>query len=508
MSTYEIAPTTSNTLLSYAVTTLPDPLQQSPEQGNTVYGALTFVVSNTGTEAVSLAQVQFDLPIGILAQDITSDPDAILYGSSPIGQWNISQTSSGVFTAIPASGQPVTVTTSGIVFQLFNIPINQQPGPFQLPVKETASSASQPLQIRTATFDLAKFPYGFYFSNFTSHVPLVQDGNPVTLSWDGSDQATYMMYWGAQQPQDVTQVRTWTSPNLTTDTTFLLRAQVVSQGETVTRDLSVTVIVANPELQATTLQVSSTTGLQGNTTIGSGGNSQLTINAALTSNGSVLLNNGLTAGSTSTMTNLTVNQQFTASSSAQLGATTTQNLTVNGTLTAPGTVGLMQAVVVLGQNATYTAHTDGLIIGAVSSPSDPYNTYGSVQASYQMGGQTVTASATGSYYSPAGFNSFYNQSFVLPVPAGTNFSTSVPQPLSTPPPIITFFFIALGKANGNPVSAVGSPESQYETTPEPTPAPEHPTFELLRHMADLLIEGDSEEKKKRLKKIAEKFFGK
>jgi hypothetical protein len=502
----EIAPTSSNTLLDYAVTTLPDPLQQSPKEGNTVYGTLTFVVSNGGTEAVSLSQVQFVLPIGDLAQELTSDPDAILYGSSPIGQWDIKMTSSGVFTALPTSGQPVTVTTSGIVFQLFNIPVNQEVGTFELSVNETASSPSHPSQVRTATFELAKFPYGFYFYNFTSQVPLVQDGQPVTLSWDGSDQATYMMYWGASQPQDVTEVRRWTSPNLTTDTTFLLRAQLVSQGETVTRDLSVTVIVANPELKATTLQVTGTTGLQGNTTIGSGGNSQLTINAALTSNGSVLLNNGLTAGSNSTMANLTVNTQFTASGNAQLGATTTQNLTVNGTLSAPGTVGLMQAAVVLGQNASYTAHTDGLIIGVVSSPNDPYNTYGSAQASYQIGNQTVTASATGSYYSPAGYNSFYNQSFVLPVPAGTAFSTSVPQPLSNPPPVITFLFIPLGRANGSPVSSTGAIETQYETKAEP--APEHSTFELLRHMADLLIEGDSEEKKKLLRKVAEKVFKK
>lgn len=512
MSNYtpDISPTTSSTLLDYALATLPDPIQASPVDGNTVYASLTFLISNGSNKAVSLSQVQFELPVGKIAQKLTNDPGAVLYGSSPTGQWDIKMTSSGVFTALPSSGEPVSVTTSGIVIQLFNIPVNQEPGTFELVVKETASSSSEPSQVRKATFTVAKFPYGFFFSNFTSQVPLVEVDHPVTLTWDGSDQATYMMYWGDAQPQDVTAVRAWTSPNLTMDTTFLLRAKVVYDKETVIRDLTTTVIVADPELQASTLKVTGVASLEGNTTIGAAeSNLPLTINAPLTSNGSVQLNNGLTADKLSTMANLTVNQQFTASDQAKLGSTTTQDLTVQGTLTTPGVVSIIQTAVALNAPATYETHTDGLIIGTISSPSEAFNTFGTVQATYNTGNQPVIASATASYLETVNLgSSSYSASFVLPVPSGTAFVTSMPQ-LSDPPPVVQIWFIPLGKANNNPVTRISS-VAEAEPGPETAAraAPENTAMELLKSMADILTDGPSDEKKERLQGLAAKLFKK
>jgi filamentous hemagglutinin family protein len=333
-----INPTTSNTLLSYSLNTMPDPLQASPAEGNTVYGTLSFVVSNGSSDAIVVTQLQFTLPVGTLAQQLTNDASAVLYASSPSGQWIISMTTTGVFTALPQSGQPITVTTDGIVFQFFNIPVNQQVGTVAIGVNETASNSTVSSQVRSASFNVAKFPYGFFFGNFTAQVPLVQDGQTVTLNWQGSDQATYTMYWGSQS-SDVSEVRTWTSPALTSDTSFLLRASVVSQGETVTRDLSTTVIVANPELQATSLVVSGVTSL--NTAALSG-----TLNVAGATTLAGVSAAGLSVSGTSTVGNLSASGLgvsgsttlggLNASSLGVSGGATLGNTTINGSLSANG----------------------------------------------------------------------------------------------------------------------------------------------------------------------------
>lgn len=313
-------PTSSNTLLNYSLSTLPDPLQASPAEGNTIYAALSFVVSNGGTETVNVSEIQLVLPTGPLAQQLTNNANAILYNSSPAGQWNIRMTSDGVFTALSATGKPIQVSTTGIVFQLYNIPVNQQVGTVQLLVNETASSKTNPQQIRTAAFSIAKFPYGFFFGNFTAQVPMVQDNQTVSLIWQGSDQATYTMFWD-NQSVDVTETRSWTSPALTNDTTFLLRASITSQNETVTRDLSATVIIANPEIHASSLQVTGISNLQGAVIIDK--EASLTVNSDATINGNIQLNGN----------------------NAFLGHTTTGNTLVNGTLTACGEAQLNSATI-------------------------------------------------------------------------------------------------------------------------------------------------------------------
>ena len=263
-------PTQSATLLTYSLDTLPDPLQASPAQGNVVYGALSFVVSNGGSTVVNLSQLQFALPVGTLAQQLTSDPGAILWATSPGTLWSVSMTSPGVFLLLPQSGAPIPVSTDGLVIQFFNIPVNQQVGTVAITVTETATNDATPAQERNAVFDVAKFPYGFYFANLSAQVPMVPDGATVALTWQGSDNATYAMQWSEAPAVDVTNVRSWTSPPLTRDTTFLLKATIVSQGETVVSYLSTTVIVANPELLASSLQVTGASNLQGATTLGTG----------------------------------------------------------------------------------------------------------------------------------------------------------------------------------------------------------------------------------------------
>lgn len=347
-------PVTSNTLLDYSLETLPDPLQSSPPQGNVVYGALSFVVSNGGNSVVNVSQLQLTLPVGSLAQQLTNNAGAILWATSPGTLWNVTMSSPGVFLLLPQSGGSVPVSTDGMVIQLYNIPINQQVGTAAVTVTETASSEASPSQARNAVFNVAKFPYGFYFANLTAQVPMVEEGATVTLTWNGSDNATYAMQWNEEPAVDVTNVRSWTSPALTSATTFVLRATVVSQGETVVSDLSTTVIVANPELQASSLQVTGISNLQGATTIGTG-STQATVNGNLTVNGNTLLSGGITLSGNTVASSVAVNGALNSGTSA-----TFNNVAINGTLSAiKGAQGVGQG--------TYTANTDGILVAYISS---------------------------------------------------------------------------------------------------------------------------------------------
>lgn len=143
-----------NTLLDYGIGTLPCRVPASPNSGDIRYTLLRFSVSNPSSTTVRLAQLQFVLPIGLLAQDLTGDAYAILYRSEPIGQWTIAMTSLGVFTAIPASGSYVSVSNNGIYFQLDNIAVNTQLGAAAIRINEKASSANAPELIRTAQLAL------------------------------------------------------------------------------------------------------------------------------------------------------------------------------------------------------------------------------------------------------------------------------------------------------------------------------------------------------------------
>ncbi len=321
------SPVSSNTLLAYALDVLPDPLQVSPPIGNTVYAALTFSISNNSTTAVSLSKLQFQLPIGTLAQDLTASSTGVICSASPDGVWDISIDANGLCTATPSSGVPVVVTTEGIIMQLYNIAVNQQTGTISISVNETAGNSGSTPTVQSASFNVAKFPYGFYFTNFTANATQVADQGTVILTWEGSDYKTsYSITAGGSAPVDVTNVRTWTSPALTNDTTFILTASATSFGETVTTTLSTTVIVSNPELSVESLVVSGNSSLQGPLSV----TGTTTINNTLSVAGATNISNSLSVSGASTLASLTVNQELTAGAGITTSQLTATDLNING----------------------------------------------------------------------------------------------------------------------------------------------------------------------------------
>lgn len=258
-------PTSTGPFLTYVINPVPNPLQASPPTGDPIDAALTLIISNTGDVGVYLFSITVTIP-----PDLTSNPSSILTSADPERLWGITQTATpGEFLLQPISGQSVFITDKGIVFQFFNIPVSQQTGTVTVNIAERASLTNVPTPPPPTftSISLTKFPYGFFFSNFAPSSPLVQNGNAVTLSWEGSTQAKYFMYCNDEQPVDVSNLRQWSSHPLTTDTTFLLKAITASNGQTVEKNLTTTVIVGNPDISASSIQVTGTAGVQGDTTL-------------------------------------------------------------------------------------------------------------------------------------------------------------------------------------------------------------------------------------------------
>ncbi|GAA2143732.1 hypothetical protein [Actinomadura napierensis] len=294
----------AETLLDYAVTTGPEQLQVSPPDGNPSYGTVTIVVSNPSTTTpVQVQQIQLSAPIGPNATDLTTAPAVrgILATASPPAEWQIAQTAAGVFTATPVA-EHGTITGTGLAFRLSNIAVNQQVGTVPLTVRETASAEGGPVS-SAITLRLPKFPYGFFVSHFTADAPRVANGGTVTLSWAGSDGATYTILFDGQT-DDVSMVRTWTSPPLVRDTTFFLTVTAQSQGETVTKRLSVTVTVAEPSLAAHDLTVRTDATVTGTSTLGPVAAASASLQGGLTALGTSRIGPPPEAGS---LAQLTVN---------------------------------------------------------------------------------------------------------------------------------------------------------------------------------------------------------
>ena len=261
------AATSSDTLLSYAITTKPDPLQASPAVGNPLRGSITIVVSNNTQDTIYCDEIDFSFSPGDGPTDLTSDTKGILAAASPAGQWDISQTADGTFTATPVIPRYQAILSTGLVFEIYNTAINQQPGTATLTVQEVSGPDPDPTTMTTGTYYLTKFPYATNFRNLAASLPLVGYNQTVTLTWEGSGGPSYTMTVGsagiATRSYDVTNVRSWTSPPLTTAATFELVAEWQEEGQTATATLSTTVLVADPSITATNLSVTGTTSIFG-----------------------------------------------------------------------------------------------------------------------------------------------------------------------------------------------------------------------------------------------------
>lgn len=454
-------------LLSYAISTYPDPLQVSPLTGNPSIASLTIVVSNSTSDLIYCNSITFSLTLGNLAQNLTETAVGIQAAAQPSDQWQLTNNGDGTFTATPKQPQYNAISKTGLVFQIYNIQVNQTVGTVAFDVDELSSTDGTNFSDKYNEYQVAKFPYGFYVSNFTANTPMVQDLGTAVLTWIGSDLATYTILYD-DQSVDVTEVRTWTTPPLSHVTNFILKATAQSEGETVYTYLNTTVTVANPDLSATSLTVSGNSTLGGPTTIGSSGAAaNLTVNGTMTASNATV-NGGLTVQGQTQLgavnTGTLAAGSMTGSSLNVTGATNLAALALSGFLSTSSQIGVMGNAQSIGAG-NYRPGTDGFVVGWIGNGGDPGNRscgwiYGS------SGGLSVSATGGNLVYwvDPGTFSTDYAWashpgSFMLPVKAGNYFSVSS-QMLNTNKqnPPVYFYWIPLGNGGATGLERVGDAE--------------------------------------------------
>ncbi len=460
---------TSECLLSYGITTNPDPIQVSSANGTISMTSIVITVSNNSMNAIYCNQIKFSFPIGNLAQDLASSSSGILMAANPSDQWNISMTSDGVFTATPVKPSDNLITTDGISFQIFNIPTNTEVGTFTFSVAENSSADNKTFTNKNNSYDMSKFPYGFYMDNFAASAPYVEHGDEVTLTWNGSDLASYTMYYNGTS-EVVTNTRSWKSPNLTETTTFALKASVQEQSETANTYLYLTVIVSSPDLVGTTLTVSGASTLNGPTTV----------------NQSFVV-----TGTESDVVNLTTKGTLNVKGSATLtSATTSGTLTAsgamitNGSLTANNQVSMFKAATCIASGTSIsdtsaTANTDGFLVAQFDLPN--HSLFCAAWAAIYSEGEWFQITGGNSTYFSSYMNAYEStpNTMCIPVRAGQTFQYSATQYHGNQDSVtVKFYLFSFGKASTS-TAAYEVMETRDPSLP-PSPEPQFPPFEEMK----------------------------
>jgi hypothetical protein len=219
----------SGTVLSYAVLTDPHPMRARDG-----HASLTLAVTNNTQDPVPVRSIVLRLPEGDGAQDLTQNISGV--NSEAPTLWHLSKRE-GRFTLAPELPEDgILKEGDQLVITLSDIEINAEPGVWNLEIVEDTGSTF------TRTLPLAKLPFVLYVSDLDADPLVVEPGGSTTLSWDGSEAATYWLFDGQTQ----TRVFNYDSPypvdGLTQTTTFYLTATVDGPEQTVVRERTVTVV--------------------------------------------------------------------------------------------------------------------------------------------------------------------------------------------------------------------------------------------------------------------------
>jgi DNA-binding beta-propeller fold protein YncE len=269
----------SDTLLTYSLSTEPDPLQVSPPTGDVSCdpagdpscATLTILVSNNSDDIINCQSIDFGFSVGKNASDFSEDLTGVAINWPP--GWNLAPDGND-FTATPKTATDGAIGKDGLTFTLSKMKVNKEPGTASLLITETASSLTadppQPQDDRTTSLPLAKFPLAFAVSELkASPESPVDFGSSVTLSWVGTEGATYELRYEAADGSPVSITHTQDNPpqplpangnyqigDLEIDTTFFLYVTLVVKGEDNPPKLerNCPVIVTRPKPQITFFQ--------------------------------------------------------------------------------------------------------------------------------------------------------------------------------------------------------------------------------------------------------------
>ncbi|MEU9402797.1 discoidin domain-containing protein [Streptomyces sp. NPDC048242] len=265
--------TTDAPLLSYTITTTPNPLKASPENpaDPEQRGELLIVASRRGGKDVNVKSIKVKVPAGSGASALASNLDEVVPKIS-LTDWKVEDPVQQTFECIPTGLYGVIGSAPGLTIQLADIPINREVGTATITITELASTTTDDADFteRKIDFHIGKFPADFYMDKFMCTPLVIQNGEEVTLTWERSTNATYELLYGDVHIPDVTNETTRTISNIASDTTFYLRGNAGDATNPVVRILSAHVTVLKPDLNIGNLIVNGTITANGNVSITAG----------------------------------------------------------------------------------------------------------------------------------------------------------------------------------------------------------------------------------------------
>ncbi|MFF4607316.1 hypothetical protein ACFY12_31845 [Streptomyces sp. NPDC001339] len=182
-------------LLTYALTTVPNPLTTSPpnvkpgDEDENSYADIDLVVSNSGSTPVRCSRIAIVLPVGTLAQDLALTGEGISAYVEPESGWTVVDVQSDVLLAVPTAetavfaaaggagaagaegsakvrfsiapqGGTSEVTVDGLYLTLRRIMVSDKAGTARIEIEEwSTEDGTIPDTPRTTTLDIAKFPF-------------------------------------------------------------------------------------------------------------------------------------------------------------------------------------------------------------------------------------------------------------------------------------------------------------------------------------------------------------
>ncbi|MEU1376890.1 hypothetical protein ABZ442_24985 [Streptomyces triculaminicus] len=263
--------TAAEPLLSFDLTTRPDPLKASPENPSVPEekGELIIVGARRHRDPVDVEWIRVKVPAGTMAPDLAGNLTSATARISLDGWTPHVDESSDEFVFTPAADHETIGPDIGFTIQLSQIPINRKVGTAPITVTERSRTGQSAFQDRPTAFDVGKFPADFYLRNLIANPLVINNGGEITLTWERSTNATYELLHGATS-LNVTNETTRTITNVTSDTTFYLRGTTGDPTNPVVRVLTVQVTVLKPDLHVRNLTVSGAIAAHGDVTISPG----------------------------------------------------------------------------------------------------------------------------------------------------------------------------------------------------------------------------------------------
>lgn len=243
--------TATDPLLSYSITTNPDPLKASPEnpQAPQETGELLIVASRRSSTPADVQSIRVKVPAGTASPELTTDLTKIVPRIT-LDKWSVTlDTTTNEFVFTPAAEFETIGLDAGFTIKLGEIPINRKVGSTPITVTERSRTGNSEPQKRVTRFDIGKFPADFYLRNFICDPLVIDNGGEVTLTWERSANATYELLYGDVHDPDVTNITTRDIKHIKSDTTFYIRGTAGDPSNPVVRILSTQVTVRKPDLE-------------------------------------------------------------------------------------------------------------------------------------------------------------------------------------------------------------------------------------------------------------------